>query len=149
MKVQGFTKQTGSEVSINKPEMHIEGKKEVAFNRKLNDSLQVVHEGNIKASIDAITEQGKKLSMRADLKELHIYKEMIKSLIQDTVSNAFEFAKSSQFGSRGRSKVYALINRIDEELDEMTKIILNKEEDNINLISKVDDIRGMLVDMLL
>jgi uncharacterized protein YaaR (DUF327 family) len=45
--------------------------------------------------------------------------------------------------------VYAVVKRINQKLDEMTAEVLREQTDNIRLLSIVDDIRGMLVDLLL
>ncbi len=150
MKVQGFNAVGGEMIKkLTAEEVHESENRNVVFSRKLSEASAGAHERHIADSIDKIYEQGKRLSEKADLKELHIYKEMIKELVSETVSNAYEFTKSSQFGGRGRNKVYAIINKVDEKLDEMTQMVLNKEKDNIELLSMVDDIKGMLVDMLL
>jgi uncharacterized protein YaaR (DUF327 family) len=50
---------------------------------------------------------------------------------------------------RGRHRVYALVVKIDEELDNLTEEILSSEKDNLAILQKLDDIRGMLLDLTL
>ena len=94
-----------------------------------------------------ITRQGEVVAKRADMGELQKYRAMVTSLINETVSNGFAFKKSGGMNSRGRSKVFAMIQQVNEKLDNMTKKILEEQKDNLDLLNDVDDIRGLLVDM--
>ena len=42
-----------------------------------------------------------------------------------------------------------LENIVNEKLDMLTKKVLEKEKENIDLLNDIDDIRGLLVDMYL
>ncbi len=46
-----------------------------------------------------------------------------------------------------RHKEYVLIEKINEKLELLTKYILEKENENINLLATLDEIRGLLVDL--
>ena len=89
------------------------------------------------------------MAKRADLREFHRYREMIRKLLDETVSNGFAFRKFRKFDMRGRNKTYAIIQCVNEKLDEILKALLSEEADHLALLSSVDDIRGMLVDLLM
>lgn len=123
--------------------------KELLFRSKLTNESETVYIRRIEGLIGDIERQGKKLTERADMAEMQKYREMITSLMNETVSNGFAFSKEGKIGVNGRSKIFAMIRTVNEKLDSMTKKILNEEKDNINLLDDVDDIRGLLVDMFL
>lgn len=125
------------------------GRKELLFRSKLTTEKESAYLKRIEALIGDVERQGKKLTERADMAEMQKYREMITSLINETVSNGFAFAKEGKIGVNGRSKIFAMIRTVNEKLDSMTKKILSEEKDNINLLDDVDDIRGLLVDMYL
>lgn len=125
------------------------GSKELLFRSKLTTEKESTYLKRIEALIGDVERQGRKLTERADMAEMQKYREMITSLINETVSNGFAFAKEGKIGINGRSKIFAMIRTVNEKLDSMTKKILSEEKDNINLLDDVDDIRGLLVDMYL
>lgn len=125
------------------------GSKELIFRSKLTTEKESAYLKRIEALIGDVERQGKKLTERADMAEMQKYREMITSLINETVSNGFAFAKEGRIGVNGRSKIFAMIRTVNEKLDSMTKKILSEEKENINLLDDVDDIRGLLVDMYL
>ena len=119
------------------------------FSRHLSELSESRYQTYIIQLVGTITEQGERMAKRADLSEFHRYREMIRKLLDETVSNGFAFRKYRKFDTRGRSKTFALIQCINETLDETLKGLLKAETDHITLLSTVDDIRGMLVDMLM
>lgn len=120
---------------------------ELEFRRSLTNETEAVYMRRIEGLMADITRQGEVVAKRADMGELQKYRAMVTSLINETVSNGFAFKKSGGMNSRGRSKVFAMIQQVNEKLDNMTKKILEEQKDNLDLLNDVDDIRGLLVDM--
>ena len=119
------------------------------FTRHLSELSEGRYQTYIQQMVGAITEQGEKMAKRADLSEFHRYREMIRKLLDEIVSNSYAFRKYRKFDTRGRNKTFALIQCVNDKLDEMLKTLLQEETDHLALLSSVDDIRGMLVDLLL
>lgn len=119
------------------------------FSRHLNELSEGRYQAYVIQLVGSIAEQGERMAKRADLSEFHRYREMIRKLLDETVSNGFAFRKYRKFDTRGRNKTFAIIQCINEKLDEILRNLLATEADHITLLSTVDDIRGMLVDMLM
>lgn len=120
-----------------------------SFSRHLSDLSETKYQVYLNQLVGSISEQGERMAKRADLSEFHRYKEMIRKLLDETVSNGFAFRKYRKFDTRGRNKTFAMIQCINDKLDALLKSLLASEADHIALLSTVEDIRGMLVDMLL
>lgn len=120
-----------------------------AFSRHLSELSEVKYQTYLSQMLGSIAEQGERMAKRADLSEFHRYREMIRKLLDETVSNGFAFHKYRKFDTRGKSRTFAIIECINEKLDEMLQSLLSSEADHIALLGTVEDIRGMLVDMLL
>lgn len=119
------------------------------FERHLTELSTERYHLYISGLIEDITDQGKRMAQKADLREFHKYREMLRRLMDEVVSNGFSFQKYRKFDLRGRNKTFALIQKINEKLEEMANQLLQEEADHIALLRSVDDIRGMLVDMLM
>ncbi len=123
--------------------------KVLAFERRLSQETGAAYERQIRSLIEDIGQQGAVLCRRADMGEMLKYRGMISHLINETVSNGYAFSKEEKFGTNGKSRVFAVIRKVNERLDEMTQKILEKETQNLDLLNDVDDIRGLLVDLYL
>ncbi|HHX17410.1 MAG TPA: YaaR family protein [Clostridium sp.] len=133
----------------NKEDKKIIEGKETSFNNHLKQLDELGFEEKIKHLVNKIEEQGEKLSKKIDLRELKIYKRLISDFLDEVVSNSHKFTKDSSLDRRGRYKVYATIKKINKELDELTQDVLKGEKDNIAILKRIEDIRGLVLDLLI
>ncbi len=122
---------------------------EMAFTRHITSLNEENYQRHINDLVTAITEQGEKLGKRADIKELQKYRELITELMNETVSNSYVFTKNNAFDARGRHRVYAMIKKVNKDLDLLAEEVLKEQSDNLKVLDLVDDIRGLLVDIYL
>jgi len=123
--------------------------KATSFQSQLTRIENTNFDVRIKDMMDGIFAQGDKLSKRIDLRNFQIYKKMIAEFLNEVVYNTRKFSKQSILDRRGRHKVYAMIKKINEELDLLAKDILNDEKDNLNILKRLDDIRGLILDIMM
>jgi len=97
----------------------------------------------------AIDEQGKRLVESVDVRELEKYRGLIKEFLGEIVSGGYRFFKEDAYALRGRHRYIATVRIVDEKLDELGKTILEEQADTIDLVHRIDDIRGLLLDMML
>ncbi|MEN8904858.1 MAG: YaaR family protein [Clostridiales bacterium] len=120
---------------------------------KFGDKLKMFSDKNtdekIQLLVEKIIEQGEKLSKKIDIKELKQYKLLISEFMEETIHNSHKFTKEEFLDRRGRHRVYAVIKNVNKELDELTKDVLSSEKDNIKILNRLEDIRGLVMDLLL
>lgn len=107
------------------------------------------YEQKLEELVNDIVKQGEKLGKKVDIKELRDYKKLISEFLEIAVGNSRKFSKHSLLDRRGRHKVYALIKKVNNEMDLLTQEVMSGEKDNIEILRKVDDIRGLILDMLM
>ena len=103
----------------------------------------------LRAKADEIVEQGEKLADKVDIRELQIYKKLISDFMDEAVGNSRKFSKQSFLDRRGRHKVYAIIKNVNEDLDDLTREVLRGEKDRLKILKKLDDIKGLILDILM
>ena len=103
----------------------------------------------LRAKADEIAKQGEKLAEKVDIRELRIYKKLISDFMDEAVGNSRKFSRQSFLDRRGRHKVYAVIKKVNEELDELTRELLRDEKDRIKILKKLDDIKGLILDIVM
>ncbi|NLB29079.1 MAG: YaaR family protein [Clostridiales bacterium] len=121
----------------------------ISFKRTLTELSREQYEAHMCELIDKIDEQAEKLTKRADIGEFQKYRRLIKEFLDEVVSNSYAFSKDDAFGARGRHRFYATVKTIDGELDEMAKEVLSGQADSIDLLHRTDDIRGLILDLML
>jgi len=98
---------------------------------------------------DSIDEQGKRLADRADVKEFEKYRRLIREFLDEIVSNGYTFTREDAYASRGRHRYIATVKIVDEKLDELGKEVMKEQADKIEIIHRIDDIRGLLLDLMM
>lgn len=98
--------------------------------------------------MEEITMQGDKLSKHRDIKDMKRYRSLIKDFMNEIVSRSHEFSRENFLDRRGRHRVYGIIRLVDENLDELAKELMKDEKDNLAILGKIGEIRGLLLDIL-
>ena len=94
-----------------------------------------------------ITMQGKKISKHTDVADMKRYRALIKEFLNEVVNRSHKFSRENFLDRRGRHRVYGIIRLIDQNLDELAAELMKEEKDNISILQKVDEIRGLLLDI--
>lgn len=99
------------------------------------------------AMMEEITRQGDKLSKHMDVRDMKRYRGLIKSFLNEIVTRSHEFSRENFLDKRGRHRVYGIIKLVDENLDELAKELIKDEKDHMAILSKIGEIRGLLLDI--
>lgn len=127
----------------------VSNSRETSFQSQLKQVENRNFEERINELVGQITEQGAKLGKKADIRELKIYKSLISEFLDMALGNSQKFSKQSFLDRRGRYRVYATVKKINEQLELLTNDVLSEEKDNIGILQKLDDIRGLMLDIIM
>lgn len=97
--------------------------------------------------MEQITGQGELLAKKRDIKDMKRYRGLIKEFMNEIISRSHEFTRENYLDRRGRHRVYGIVRLVDETLDELARELVKDEQDHINILSKVGEIRGLLLDI--
>ncbi len=97
--------------------------------------------------MDEITEQGKKISEHMDIRDMKKYRGLVKDFMNEVVNRSHKFSRENFLDRRGRHRVYGLVKLVDKNLDDLAGELVKEEKDHLAIIGKVDEIRGLLLDI--
>lgn len=113
--------------------------------------LSSIEENELQAHLslmmEEITQQGNKLSRRMDVKDLQEYRKLIKEFMNEIAAHTHEFSRENFLDRKGRHRVYGIVKKINQTLDELAEELLSEEKDRISILSKIDEIRGLILDI--
>ena len=95
-----------------------------------------------------ITMQGKKITKHMDVADMKRYRTLIKEFMNEIVNRSHKFSRENFLDRKGRHRVYGIIRRVDETLDELAQELMKDEKDHLAILAKVGEIRGLLLDIL-
>ena len=98
--------------------------------------------------LNDIHQQGERLARNMTVRELMLYRQMVKRFLEDTVRRGIGLKETRGWDRRGRVKRYKLIEEIDAVLVSMGEELLQTEEGRLELLAKIGEIRGLLMNLL-
>lgn len=104
-------------------------------------------QARLQLMMEEITMQGKKIEKRKDIKDMLRYRGLIKDFMNEVVNRSHEFSRENYLDRKGRHRVYGIIRRVDETLDELARELMKDEKDNLAILARIGEIRGLLLDI--
>lgn len=108
-----------------------------------NDELQE----KLSNLMKEIEEQGAKITKHMDIRDMKRYRNLVKEFMNEVTVNSHEFSRENFLDRKGRHRVYGIVKEVDKSLDDLAQELLKEEKDNLEILKKIDDIRGMLLDI--
>ena len=90
----------------------------------------------LRGMMEDITEQGNKIAKHMDIKDM-----------KKVTSRSHQFSRENFLDRRGRHRVYGIVKLVDKNLDDLASELMKDEKDHLAIVGKVDDIRGLLLDI--
>lgn len=94
-----------------------------------------------------ITRQGNVIAQHMDIRDMKKYRGLVKDFMNEIVNRSHKFSRENFLDRKGRHRVYGIIRLIDENLDELAQELMKDEKDHITILSKIGEIRGLLLDI--
>lgn len=104
-------------------------------------------QAHLSVMMEEITQQGNKLSRRMDVKDLQEYRKLIREFMNEIAAHTHEFSRENFLDRKGRHRVYGIVKKINQTLDDLAEELLSEEKDRISILSKIDEIRGLILDI--
>lgn len=104
-----------------------------------------------KVQLDGLMKQigrlGEELARQRTIANLHKYKETVKQFLAATVNRNYRVKEEGRWDRRGRHKLFVIIEQIDVRLEELAKMVMEGQGDTLDILAKLDEIRGLLLDI--
>lgn len=119
--------------------------------RSFGDMMQQQEEKAGKEQLQRMMEQiqlqGDRLVRSMTVRELRAYKLMVQRFLEETVRRGVALKDTRGWDRRGRGKRYKILDEIDGKLLELADDMLESEQGRIDLLQKVGEIRGLLINL--
>lgn len=98
----------------------------------------------ILSQIDSLSADLKKAPTPSGIKK---YRRLVASFIREAMDQSYELNEETHWDRSGNRKSYITVRNINKALEELTDEVMNREKKQIDLVAKLDEIRGMLLDL--
>lgn len=111
-----------------------------------------IQESELQAKMEGLMKEieleGQRIARHKDIRDMKRYRAKIKEFMNEVTARSYSFSRENFLDRRGRHRVYGIIHLIDEDLDKLAGVLMEEEKDHLEILRLIDDIRGMLIDIL-
>ncbi|PKM49433.1 MAG: DUF327 domain-containing protein [Firmicutes bacterium HGW-Firmicutes-7] len=115
--------------------------------------LSKIEEGELQTKLNTmmkdINVHGDKIAKHMDIKDMKKYRELIKDFMNEVVTHSHKFSRENFLDKRGRHRVYGIVKLIDKNVDDLAQELLKEEKSHLNILGKIDEIKGLLLDLVI
>ncbi|WP_246945989.1 YaaR family protein [Bacillus pinisoli] len=112
--------------------------------QKQENKLQMEQLHKLMSQIES---QGERLSRSRNFKDLAKYKGLVKNFVKQAVDFGMNLKQSHSWTSSGHSQTLKTVEQIDRSLVELTDEIVKKEQGTIDILGKIGEIKGLLINL--
>ncbi|MEK4423554.1 YaaR family protein [Solibacillus sp. FSL K6-1523] len=94
-----------------------------------------------------ISAAGNRVARSRNLRELARFKMLVKRFLQEAVDYGLEMKQSHTWNRFGEGRRLKIVETVDERLVELAEDILNEEKESIELLAKIGEIKGLLINL--
>ena len=149
MKVNKTSKTTKTGAPQSSSPQKAEEKPKISFTEILAFKDYDRQKEALQEALDEIDKKGQALVENRTVENLYVYKDLIKSFIEETVNKGFEIRERRGFSRTGRTKVMRTVAEIDAKLVELTNLIIKREHKELGVLKKIGEIQGLLVNLII
>lgn len=122
-------------------------KASVAFTDVIASKRQNAALDKMNGMMKDIETQGEKLAEHRTIDDLRKYKKMVKEFMEEAVNSGLQLEEQRGFNRRGRTKVYKIVKEVDSRLTQLANDVINKEKSQLDILGKVGEIQGLLINI--
>jgi uncharacterized protein len=101
---------------------------------------------NILQQIDTVSEELKKAPTPDGIKR---YRGLISDFVKEALNQSYELHEDLHWDRDGNRKNLVLVKQINRSVEDLMDSVINQEKKRIDLVARLDEIRGLLVDLYL
>lgn len=125
------------------------GKEALSFQNIFKEKQGDFSQNRLQSLFKQLEEQGNRLSRSRTVQDLLSYKQTIRSFLQEVVQNGLSLEEHSGFQPNGREKRLVMIKQVDKKLVELSEQVIEKQAPSVELLEKIGEIKGLLVNLYL
>lgn len=146
MKIQPHISTFGTNISRGESAAQHTGMPK-SFSDTMSQQEERYSQEQLKRMLDQIQLQGGRLAKSMTVRELRAYKLLVKQFLEETVKRGIKLKETTGWDRRGRTKRYKLLEEVDALLLSMGEEMLQNEQGRLELLEKVGEIRGLLLNV--
>lgn len=121
---------------------------ESSFEHELGQRQEAACQFKMQEILNEIDKLTKRLNRNINLNDLMLYKKLVKDFLKEASSEAYQVNKRRGRNRSGRT-ILVTVNTIDHEIDDLINEFRAHKTEPMEILTSLDKIRGMLLDLMI
>jgi uncharacterized protein len=134
-------------INNKQPEQKTISTKSSSFTSLVETQRQKLQYNQLENMMGELDNAGERLVRSRTFKDLAKYKTMVKKFMKETVDFGMNLKQSHSWNQYGEGRKLKLVETIDQHLVDLTDEFLKKDKSSIDLLGKVGEIKGLLINL--
>lgn len=144
MKVDGSHR---THIDKMKNDQRMNAQQGARFGNMVTKQGEKLHSEQITRLLGNISEAGERLARSRNLRDMAKFKMLIRRFMQESVEVGLELNQSHTWNRYGEGRRLKIVKVIDEKLIELSEELLDEEKKAVDLLEKIGEIRGLLINL--
>jgi uncharacterized protein len=123
------------------------------FGAALTERIQRVQDEKLRSElselIKGVDEHARRLLTSKGRKEFEEYKASVKQFLEKAISGSYRLEEKHGQRQDGKFVVFLMMKKVDEALENLAQLIMAGQQDSMRIVGRLDEIRGLLMDLYL
>lgn len=117
------------------------------FETALKDSVNEQKKQVCSDLLQKIDAQSRELRKRPTPEGVKRYAELVQAFMKEAIGQAYSLEEETLWDRSGNRRNFVIVKRINTSLEELIDSVVSQEKGQLDLLGKLDEIRGLLVDL--
>jgi Uncharacterized protein conserved in bacteria len=122
-----------------------------AFSQAFQQQMDEQERGEYRERVEILFEElhgsARNLLRQGDLTEFETYRNKISELMDEILHHAYLFQPERVRDGFGRQRIFATIQVVDEKMERLGKDLLSENREQLDFLSRIDEVRGLIMDL--
>lgn len=120
---------------------------EAKFGKMVVKQGEKLHGEQLTRLIGNISTAGDQIARSRNLRDMAKFKMLVRRFLKEAVESGLDLKQSHTWNQYGEGRRLKLVKTIDEKLIELAEDLLNNEKTAVDLLDKIGEIKGLLINL--
>ncbi|MBE1556203.1 YaaR family protein [Sporosarcina limicola] len=117
------------------------------FGQMVVKQEQRLHGEQITRLLGDISSAGDRIARSRNLRDMAKFKMLVRRFLKGAVESGMGLKQSHTWNQYGEGRLLKLVEIIDEKLVELAEDLLDEEKASVDLLAKIGEIKGLLINL--
>lgn len=117
------------------------------FGRMVVKQGEKMHSEQLTRLLGDISSAGDRVARARNLRDMAKFKTLVRRFLKEAVDEGLGLKQSHTWNQFGEGRQLKLVQTIDEKLIELAEDLLNEEKTSVELLDKIGEIKGLLINL--